>query len=145
MGYTEVKRLDQPVAIDIAFTGKGRARTEGNEQRWEVPIQPTSSSITMVKDRKYPFLQGKPRETNWSLTMSLPENATVSFLPKPARLNHPCLDYSRVVTKEGRQIQVEQQIKIKCERVPLAQVPAVQELFTQISRSERSEIVLKYN
>ena len=142
--YTQVERLDTPVRIDVEFNGKGRVRQEGTEQRWQVPLQATTSSILNVKERKYPFLQGKPRTMRWQVSMKLPKRSKLVRLPQAVVLNHRCIQYRRTVSKVKRTVKLEQEVQIKCERVPLADVPAVQTIFSDISRVEEGELVLRY-
>lgn len=142
--FSQVLKLDKPVVIGIEYVGTGKFRLEGKEQRWEVPIQATTSAITSVKERKYPFLQGKPRTMRWNVDMQLPKRAKVIRLPESADLKHGCLRYRRDVKQRDGSVRIDQVIQIKCERVQLDDVAAVQRMFSDISRVERGELVLRY-
>jgi tetratricopeptide (TPR) repeat protein len=140
----EVKALDKPVDVTIDFKGKGTVRREGREQRWKVPIGDMSANVLSVKDRKYPFLMGPMGTFNWRVKMALPKNARVHRIPKAFTFTHECLTYTRTFKQTKRTVVIEQTKVQRCDRVPVAQVKALQKGVSDIKTAEQGEVVLRY-
>lgn len=143
-GHTPVQIDDvyQPAKVRLGVEAPTLGRREGSELRIKIPFAWSPQQYFSLPERTHPVLLGTPRTLRWRVGFDLPAGAKIKRMPKPAKIETPCLTFSRTVSQEKGQLVAQQEVKLICERIPVAQYAAHRDSAQRILKAMAEEAVV---
>lgn len=143
-GHTPVQIEDvyQPAKVRLALEAPTLGRREGTELRLKIPIAWSPQEYFSLPTREHPVLLGTPRVLRWRVSFDLPAGAKVKRVPKPVDIASKCLSLSRIVTAEKGKLSATQEVKILCERIPVAEYDAHRAQSEKMLRAMAEEVTI---
>jgi hypothetical protein len=140
----EARSLTAPAVLEARVEAKAFARHEGDTLRVRIPTDWNPRYSYNLATRRHPLVLGAPTQYLTHTSLSLPEGLQVTKLPQAGRVEAPCLSFQRQVqlAPDGRSVDVRQDVKLKCERISVAEYQQYRAHADTIARILDDELVL---
>jgi tetratricopeptide (TPR) repeat protein len=138
----EAKDLRSPAEVRTRFTAPNVARVEGETLRLRLPTEWSPKHWFKLAERRHPLVLGTPNELGWRFHIALPEGMQAQRLPSSGEVTTPCLIFRREVRPAPGGLEVDQTLRITCERVAAEEYPAYRVQMEQLSRFLDEELVV---
>ncbi len=138
----ETQDLRSPAHVRTAFIAPNAARVEGESLRMRLPTDWSPKGWFRLTERRHPLVLGTPNEMAWRFLIALPEGAKVARLPSSGEIATPCLTFRRDVRPGAKGVEVEQTLRVTCERISAEEYGAYRTQMESLSRFLDEELVV---
>ncbi|MFB6371853.1 MAG: hypothetical protein ABEN55_01770 [Bradymonadaceae bacterium] len=139
---------DEPLAIEVTFERPNFAR-QGSKGvlRIQRPIfrEPVASGYAKLRARTRPLLIGGQRETDYQLSIQLPEGMSATIASKSGKwsLDEKWGSFERSVSVEDGTLTIDSSLNLPIQRVSPEDYPAFRKWAIGVERSSRLQMTLK--
>jgi tetratricopeptide (TPR) repeat protein len=142
------EKHDEPLVLEMQFQRPNWARV-GSEGKMSVqrPLfrEPVASGYAKLKERTRPLFVGAQRETDYELSVDLPEGTSAEVSSRTGKwsLDEKWGDFQRRVRLDEGTLEVDSSIRLPIQRISPEEYPAFREWAVSVERSSRLEVVVQ--
>jgi len=144
---SDLKDLTVPAEVSMAFHAKNYANRQGDVILFDLFANPfrwaTHGFFPALPQVKHPIELPPQGKSEMVLTMELPDQATVGYLPNPVLVDNPYYHIEMVPRMEGHQITWQISTEIKANKVPVKDYGIVREGFQNIGLEKNRLAILE--